>query len=111
MDMAQKYAWKNAVRDPCKHICVVTLTQANKHQRGFACHHLNSVDLFPEQVHLVENGVYLTREVHKQFHNLYGYGKNTESQFADFCQKHYHFEWDKRKKQFFGNDNHQPSLS
>ena len=68
--------------------------------RGFACHHLNSVDVYPDQQHNPQNGVYLIKKVHSQFHRNYGFGKTNEQQFAQFCQKFYQFDWYERKKFF-----------
>lgn len=92
------YEWKTAVRQRCNFTCVVTLECNKGKKKGFACHHLNSFDIFVEQRYLPENGVYLKREIHKQFHNIYGYGKNTEAQFAEFCKNNYDFDWFERKK-------------
>lgn len=93
------YEWKNAVRQRCSFTCVVTLKNNKGRKKGFACHHLNSFDEFIEQRYLPENGVYLQREIHKEFHDIYGYGKNTEIQFAEFCKKNYNFDWFERKNE------------
>lgn len=91
------YSWKTSVRKRCKYTCVVSLEKQN--QKGFVCHHLNSFDVDVDQRYLVENGVYLKRNIHKQFHDVYGYGKNNEFQFAEFCQLYYNFDWFERKKE------------
>ncbi len=93
------YVWKNEVRTRCNQTCVVSLEKNPNRGRGFVCHHLNSYDVHVAQRYLPENGVYLKREIHGQFHRLYGSGNNTESQFAEFCLKQYGFDWYKRKKE------------
>jgi hypothetical protein len=88
----EDYCWKNSVRKRCNSTCVVSLEKQKNHQKGFACHHLNSYDIHVHQRYCVENGVFLTKKIHKQFHDMYGYGKNTESQFVDFCWCVFHID-------------------
>lgn len=95
----EDYKWKQEVRKRCKYTCIVTLEKQKRGQKGYACHHLNSWNLYEEQRYLPENGVYLKKEIHKKFHNEYSYGNNTEDQFATFCQEHYGFDWYERKQQ------------
>lgn len=59
--------------------CILTASALN-----LECHHLNSWDSFPTQRSNVNNGVLLSKVIHKNFHKQYGYGKNTEAQFAEF---------------------------
>jgi len=94
------YTWKTSVRKRCNYTCVVSLEKQKRGQKGYCCHHLNSFDVYVDQRYLVENGVYLKRNIHKQFHDFYGYGNNNEFQFAEFCQLYYNFDWFQRKKEF-----------
>lgn len=94
----EDYAWKNAVRKRCRSTCVVTLEKAKRGQKGFHCHHLNDFNFYVDQRYLPQNGVYLKKEIHQEFHNLYSYKNNTEEQFADFCRTYYNFDWYQRKK-------------
>jgi hypothetical protein len=91
------FAWKNAVRKRCKYKCVITGDKISSGGR-FACHHLNSFDIFEDQRYLPENGVLLKREIHSLFHTNYKFGCNTEAQFAEFCKKFYNINWEDRKK-------------
>lgn len=92
------YAWKTAVRKRCNYTSVITKEKYQPRQR-YVCHHLNSFDVYEDQRYLPENGVFLKREIHKQFHEVYGFGNNTEAQFAEFCQGYYNIDWSIRKKE------------
>lgn len=61
------FAWKTAVSKRCGYKCVITLEKVKRGVR-FACHHLNGFGLFEDQRYLPENGVFLQREIHSQFH-------------------------------------------
>ena len=37
----------------------------------------------------VDNGITLSKEIHKKFHKIYGYGNNTKEQFLDFVHQLY----------------------
>lgn len=95
----EDYQWKNAVRKRCNFTCVVTLEKAKRGYKGFHCHHLNSFHLFVDQRYLPQNGVYLKKEIHQQFHCLYTLNNITEEKFAEFCKLYYNFDWFERKKE------------
>jgi hypothetical protein len=92
------YAWKTAVRKRCHYTCVITLEKQKKGQR-YACHHLNSFDVNKDQRYLPENGVFLTRKIHSNFHKYYGFGNNTEQEFTEFCLRFYNIDWLSRKRE------------
>ena len=96
----EDYDWKNAVRKRCNYTCVITREKFTKtSETKYVCHHLNSFNSYEHLRYLPENGVFLKREIHWQFHKLYGFGNNTEDQFADFCSRFYNIDWWTRKEE------------
>jgi hypothetical protein len=60
------------------------------------CHHLESWDINTNLRFDPNNGVVLQRKLHWQFHQEYGFGKNTKKQFEVFCQTRFNihiFPW------------------
>lgn len=51
-------------------------------------HHLDSYDWCVEKRTDVTNGITLSKDIHKAFHTIYGYGKNTKQQFLEFIKKY-----------------------
>lgn len=97
----EKYAaWKQGVLRVFSFKCFLTGKTTN-----LQAHHL--VGWWNESTRYdISNGVALTEEVHMEFHNDYGRGRNTPEQFENFCREKYnvtHFPWR------YGNQ--QPSLS
>lgn len=76
--------------------CVLTGEKKN-----LACHHLESWNFCVERRFDISNGVLLRKDLHKEFHTIYGFGNNTEAQFADYCQKYHNVNWYELKKLFF----------
>lgn len=54
---------------------------------NLVAHHLNSYDWCKEKRTSIDNAVTLCENCHKQFHFIYGFGKNTVDQYNDF-KKH-----------------------
>lgn len=73
--------WRKKVHHKNKWRCAI----CNSKEKLIA-HHLNSFDSHPELRFDVENGVTLCEHHHKDFHSLYGYGKNTKKQFNDYTK-------------------------
>ena len=99
----EAYLWRKSVLKLYNNKCIITKLTSDLH-----CHHLNSWDWCKEKRNDVFNGVVINKVIHKMFHNIYGYGRNTEQQFADFCLTQFQVQWDQVKinSQY---DNQQPS--
>jgi hypothetical protein len=51
-----------------------------------AAHHIYNWAHYPEHRFDIRNGITLRRDLHTQFHELYGHGPNTLAQFAQFAE-------------------------
>lgn len=99
---SQKYSsWKIGVLKLYNFRCIISGSMTN-----LECHHLNGW-WCKDGRYDIYNGVPLSREIHKKFHQLYGNGKNTRNQFELFLQNEYNIVF-KFKKQY---GNHEPSLT
>ena len=49
-------------------------------------HHIESFDNNPDKRILVDNGVTLCKECHRNFHHIFGCGNNTQEQLAKFLE-------------------------
>lgn len=66
-------------------VCEVTGEKTN----DLVIHHLYSFNTHPELGNDPANMVRISKEVHKAFHSIYGYGNNTPEQWMDFIEKQY----------------------
>jgi ribosomal protein L33 len=78
------YIWREAVKQRFNRTCVVTGKKSN-----LVTHHLDGWNAYPQRRYDITNGVLIHKEVHKLFHDLYGYGNNTEEQFNLFIKEQY----------------------
>lgn len=74
------YAWYRAVAKEYAHTCAITHTVC----KNGSAHHLFSAANYPDLALDLRNGVWITREHHKAFHDQYGRGKNTLEQFQQY---------------------------
>lgn len=80
------HEWSRAVKERDHFTC-----QVCRDDRGgnLVSHHINSYNKFPELRLLISNGITLCENCHKNFHNLFGHGNNTEDQWGSFLY-YYH---------------------
>lgn len=107
--------WRDRVRRERNYVCEITGRRSNivvHHIRGFnllfneTVHRLNfslrddmshytqdQLDKFMDAFVTIQESygqyICINEEVHKEFHNLYGYGDNTQEQWNDFISKYY----------------------
>lgn len=72
--------WRKLVFERDKYRC----NKCDQVGRRLVAHHLNSYDIHTNDRYLVGNGITLCEECHKEFHQQYGYGRNTSKQFNKF---------------------------
>lgn len=107
--------WKNKIRAERNYTCEITGCKSNiivHHIRGLNLildESINKInfpiyenmyeyseeqidelfDTFFELQELYNSYICITEDIHKKFHNIYGYGNNTEEQWDDFINKYY----------------------
>lgn len=76
--------WTRAVREAWNNQCAVTGQANSPGDSVLVSHHLISAHDEQRLSVTVENGICIHRELHRAFHNTYGYTGNTVAQFQDF---------------------------
>lgn len=73
--------WRNSVFSRDNYTC-----QCCKDNKGgnLNAHHKNSYTCYENERYNIDNGVTLCEDCHQKFHDIYGYGNNTEKQFNEF---------------------------
>lgn len=79
------YWWDKKIRERYNYTCLIS----GKRGGYLEIHHLYNWRDFPEQRIFIENGVLLKREIHKEFHNRYGYRNNIPEQFIEFMEDYH----------------------
>jgi DNA-directed RNA polymerase subunit RPC12/RpoP len=89
------YVWMNGIKKIYNNSCALTGSKEK-----LICHHLDGWNIHPEKRYDLTNGVYIIYDLHKKFHETYGYGNNTEDQFVDFCKNKFGIDWYELKATF-----------
>jgi len=77
--------WKKAVLREHNYTCTIT----GENKGDIVIHHLYNWADFPEQRVFLSNGVVIRRDLHKEFHEIYGRRNNTPEQFMEFVERYY----------------------
>ena len=71
--------WKQAVLKRDNFTCTIS-----GNTEDLQIHHLSSFASNPKERFKIDNGITLNKEVHSQFHSMYGKKNNTKEQFEEF---------------------------
>lgn len=75
--------WRKSVFERDNYTCEVCKQEGGK----LNAHHLDGYDNFKELRTVLDNGITLCERCHDDFHNTYGRGNNTKSQFLEYKQQ------------------------
>ena len=81
--------WRIEVYKRDDYTCQVTKIKGHE----IVAHHLNGHNWDKEHRTDIENGITLSKGIHKLFHKIYGYGNNTKEQFEEFKIRYYNGEF------------------
>jgi hypothetical protein len=100
----KQMAWIQAVKFKCNFSCFIT---GETKKKNLECHHLNAWNWAVEQRYDVDNGVLISKQIHKHFHSIFG----SQVKTADFEQYLIQYQNWGDKPFPWKNGNHEPSLS
>lgn len=87
LDKRELFEYKKWIRDVLKrddYTCQITGKCGGK----LSAHHLYSWNKYPEKRYELSNGITICKELHKEFHDIYGRGNNTPEQFDEYKKKY-----------------------
>jgi hypothetical protein len=76
--------WRVAIYKRDNYHCVIDNCKCT----NLNAHHLNSWDTYTNQRYDINNGITLCEKHHKDFHSIYGYGRNTKEQFLEYMKNY-----------------------
>jgi len=79
--------WRKDVMERDNYTCQAT----NKIGGKLEVHHIFNYSDYPKKRYEIENGVTLLKDVHRQFHKIYGFRNNTKEQLSKFLGGKYAF--------------------
>ena len=101
----KREAWIKGVKEKSNFRCFIT---GETRKDYLACHHLNAWNWCVEERYDINNGVCISKEIHQDFHRIFGAGEVTTADFERYLVQ-YH-QWN--PKNFpWKIENHEPSLS
>lgn len=74
--------WSKSVLKRDNYTCVLSDVVGT----DLVAHHLDGYNWCKEKRLDIDNGITLSKIIHKEFHTLFGYGDNTKEQFIEFIQ-------------------------
>jgi hypothetical protein len=80
---AEIHAWRKAVFDRDSYTCTVC---GDGSGGNLNAHHKDGFNWHVDRRYDVTNGATLCEDCHREFHSEYGYGDNTENQYADWLK-------------------------
>ena len=61
-----------------------TCQKTNQRGGDLVAHHIENFSMLPELRTSIENGITLSKKIHREFHNRYGYKNNSREQLEEF---------------------------
>lgn len=79
---SEYYQFINDVFKRDNYICQIT----NQKGGALVVHHLDGYGWCKDKRTDIDNGITITKNIHIEFHKMYGYGNNTKAQFLEFVE-------------------------